>query len=606
MEFEKKQKTESSSKRRAPVRRGQRSHLAARSLTSGSGDRIKAITDGFEKLYKNDPNVDNSGLEIKLTPMPKNVYGDDYDVVVITGKGTVEIEGKGEVSINMSVPLVLEDNSNPLDVRKVVSNEGIFLDTKKGHYVKPYDRHGNHSKSSLYFPTDVLEDRLKSNIEIALDLPDDGISNMLDGVLLSHFINLEDEGLLNLFAGRCIDPILDYWEKLRYNTTLNIKEMCRDSIIKTNFFTHKEGNIDALGISLDDTFTMRVYTSPRAGDKEYGPNNRDTSVEILEVNGVISLVPGVVSEEINGRNVHVEKLVPVVVAKDIKTSYILEDALLTVASLSYLVDEKHWMDILIDTASETRDPGMMLKAIGETPKPFSKKGVSRDAKEEILFKHCTNGGTVAIDLAEYSLVSGPFSVIQSAAMGNVNSLKEILMVAVDMCKDGDGKSAFNPSFSIHDILESVELPNGYFDNTDGSKHSLASIDPDYIATTHPKYLDVFISGETSSGDEGLLDIIGVYNDIGLSKARLTGIRRRIVFTKNFIIELTDALAKCGYVIDIGGARSYRKELHAGYDYEYTRRMVGQGGRGPRPSRRTSASGRGMNRNYGSGFIVRRT
>lgn len=553
-------------------RRGQRSHLATKSITSGSGERISRIVDEFTTLYTNTEQVTQSGLDITLVPMAKSYYGDDYDVVVICGRGSLYVEGVA-VPLVMVVPIVIEDNHNILTPRKMVQDLDIVFDKARGRYdrMSRYD-----SSQEFYLPTEVLEGNLVANIEQAVKLTKDEKMVRLDGIMIPTYADLEREEILQEFAGRGIDPILDYWHKTTNDEVISVIEMCEKNEIKTNFFKHTKGGTDLLGVELDDTFTIQVYTATKnTKSRDFGPNTRGVTETLFEVSGVVSLVPGVIDVELDGRVKEVEKLIPLVIARDVKTSYVLEDALLSIAALSVIATDNHWMDVLLDTTTEIRDPGLTLQAIGEPAKPFSKKGVSRAAKQELLFKHTSEGAMVGLDIPEYSLMSGAFSVIQSAASGSAKSLEEIITTAALMCADEEGNTTFDVNFPTGNILESVELPNGYFINKeDGTKHSSASIDLDYICATHPKFIDLFIEAETSP--DGMVDLISIYNDIGLEEMRLTGIRRRVVFTSAFLDELTGALAECGFGLTMDPSQSYKSVTRRGYDRSRTKKFTGSG------------------------------
>jgi len=558
------------SRRAIGGRRGQRSHLATRGLTSGSGERIAKVVEAFTEMYSNSIQVESSGLEIGLKTMPKTIYGDDYDVVVVHATGDIETTEGNVVALTMVVPVVLEDNSNILTPRKVVQEMDIFFDKTRGQYITAGR---NNNQSEFYLPTEVLEENLAANIEIALNTSKDAKVVRLDGIMIPSFADLDKEEIVQEYGGRGVDPILDYWYKLTHDTVMSVTEMCKDSKIKTNFFTHTKGNVDKLGVHIDDTFTLQVYTMQNTEKGSFGPNTRGVSEALLSINGVVSLTPGIVDVEVNGRPKEVQKLIPNVIARNVDTQYILEDALLSVAALSTITNDNRWMDILLETTSETRDPGLTIQSIGLEARPFNKKNVTRQAKEQILFDNCIEGVMVSLDIPEYSLMSGAFAVIQAAASGSKEALKEIVITAAKMCADEKGNSSFDPEFPLDNILESMELPNGYLTNgADGTKHTLSSIDVDYICATHPKLIDTYVEAETNP--DGMLDLIAIYNDINLDKARLTGIRRRVTFTTDFINELTEAFADCGFSLTMDPTQTYKKSSGRGFDRKRTSRFAG--------------------------------
>jgi len=576
MEFEPKEK-KAAKQASKPARSkasfgGLRNRLSRKSITSGSGEKLTKMVEEFEKIFENTKKIEETGLEIVVTPMSKSDYGDDYDVVVVSTQLTLEVGGENR-NLALVVPIVIEDTSNMLTPRKIVVEQDIFYDAKSETYI--VNAHNNRNTPSFYLPTEVLETNLATNIEEALDLDPDTRVNRLDGVMLPLYADIEEEGIIPEYAARALDPIIAQWFKLTTNETANVIDLCENNEIKTNFFPHVKGGKDLLGIHLDDTFTIQVSTSSiDAGKVSHAPNTRGVSEPLLEVNGVVTLLPTVIDEEINGRVKMVDKLVPLVLARDVFTaSYILEDALLTIATLAAgVAGNKNWMKVLIETSNELRDPGLTLKSIGADPKPFNKKGISRAAKEDVLFANCTENAMVGIDLPEYSLMSGAFAVIQAAAAGSKTALKEIVITATRMTMDEKGDSYFSPDFPIDNILTSMELPNGYFKTgTDGTKHSLASIDTDYICANHFKYANAFIEAETS--EDGMLALIGVYNDIGLENAVLTGIRRRILFTSEFLQELGKAFSACGYKLLMDNDQPYRKKRNKGFDRNRIRKFA---------------------------------
>jgi len=572
MEFGKNSKPSTDKVNVKPALRGgkrSRNDLTYNFGNYGSNVKMTRIMEFFKSFIENNSKIKESTLDFKLTALPKADYGNDYDAVIISASPVVETDN-GNVTVNMAIPIVLEDNYNTLTPRKVVQDLQLFFDKKSGTYVS--NARNNIEQEGFYLPSDVLEETFAASMAVALGLDDVADMKSLDGIIVQEHVNLEEDSIAQAFAIRCIDPILDYWYKNILGEVFNIKDMCEGSDISTQFFKHVTGNKDALGVELDDNFTLQVVLHTKGRNKSITPNQRGVNSLLLEARGAVCLTPGAGVETIDGRETTVPKLVPSIVLKDVKTNYLLEDALTTIASLFVLTD-RYWKDILIETATETRDPGNMLELIGEKPRPFIKKGVSREAKEEVIRKYCTAGCAVSIDINEYSLMSGAFSVIQAAAKGNKKALEEIVHIASLMCVKNDaGDSTFDPNFPINNIFTSTELPGGYFVNTDGAKRSLGSVDGDYIQSTHPKYAYAYVDAEMSR--DGLVDMIAIYNDIGLASARLTGVRRRVTFTADFLSELSNALSANGYVLNMESPiTGDERERRGGYSLDDTRRFV---------------------------------
>jgi hypothetical protein len=525
---------------KAPVRgtslRG-RSHLIGQAI--GGETRLETLEEHVAKFYKSE----ELPVDIYIQRLTPKTDGTAYNNLVIAG----EYAGTKAFFI-------------------------VGLET--GMVVTPEDYLGKLSMGKPAFvPTDAFDKKL---VELTWDVVGkDAIS--LDGLLVKESVELTEAVCISI-AIRAYDAIADYLHKKAGDVeALKLREaVTPGSELYATYASMTEEIQDVLGEIHRTNFRAELLLKEQGDSRSV--NSQMAEIDVASISGYVDIVPSE-TEIYTPAGPAIQKTCsPLIVVNNNHTPAAADEfGLITIGLTTIMMADTRWKNPIVDNIAPGRDPGVLNKFLQlEGGKKYSLlgKGIKYQQKIDTVLTLINGTPMMGLDIDEYSIMSGAYPLLtigSDTRSPDAPAARQEVVNTLSNMTEG----AFPASFNADEIFDAREFPTGTFVDKTGAEKDLSEIDFLYLLELDPALAHRYIQ-TTMRSTNSFVEMMTLYRDIGLAGVKITGRKRRLIFTPVFVKTIADAFTASGLSPFVDGSNVTRTEVGYGFMSDIVSRYAAAG------------------------------